>query len=102
MFKKGGASISAELLKGLFGELYFLHTFFAYKYGRNEAVAGWSGADGTAKDFSIETDWYEVKTVSASAVSVKISSVSQLSPMLATDTCCAACPVQILPICLSA
>lgn len=79
MFKKGGAIISAELLKGLFGELYFLHTFFADRYGRTEAITGWSGADGTSKDFSIGTDWYEVKTVSSSAVSVKISSVSQLS-----------------------
>lgn len=79
MFIKGGSNISAELLKGLFGELYFLHTFFADKYGMNEAIVGWSGVDGTSKDFSIETDWYEVKTVSTSAVSVKISSVSQLS-----------------------
>lgn len=79
MFKKSSASISTELLKGLFGELYFLYTFFANKYGWNEAVAGWSGANGTAKDFSIGTDWYEVKAVSSSAVSVKISSVPQLS-----------------------
>jgi len=79
MFKKGGAGISAELLKGLFGELYFLHTSFVDKYGINEAIAAWSGADGTAKDFSIGMDWYEIKTVSSSAVSVKISSVSQLS-----------------------
>lgn len=78
MFKKGSASISAELLKGLLGELYFLHTFLAEKHGINEAIEAWSGADGTAKDFSIGTDWYEVKTVSSSAVSVKISSVSQL------------------------
>jgi hypothetical protein len=79
MFKKGGVSISAELLKGLFGELYFLHTSLTDKYDVNEAVAAWSGANGTAKDFSIGTDWYEIKTVSSSAVSVKISSVSQLT-----------------------
>ena len=79
MFKKGGTSISVELLKGLFGELYFLLTYLVDKYGLNEAIEAWSGADGTAKDFSIGTGWYEVKTVSSSAVSVKISSVSQLS-----------------------
>ena len=79
MFKKGGVSISAELLKGLFGELYILNTSFVDKYGINEAIAAWSGADGAAKDFSIGMDWYEIKTVSSSAVSVKISSVSQLS-----------------------
>ncbi len=79
MFKKGSTGISPELLKGLFGELYFLLTFFSEKYSMDEAVAGWSGADGTAKDFSIGADWYEIKTVSSSAVSVKISSISQLS-----------------------
>ena len=79
MFKRSSTSISAELLKGLFGELYFLNAFFTDKYGTDEAIAGWSGADGAAKDFSIGTDWYEIKTVSSSAVGVKISSVSQLS-----------------------
>lgn len=79
MFKKGGTSVSPELLKGLFGELYFIDTVLSDKYGMNEAIAAWSGADGTAKDFSIGMDWFEVKAVAASAVSVKISSLSQLS-----------------------
>lgn len=79
MFKKGGASISDELLKGLFGELYILNMSFVDKYGIDEAIAAWSGADGAAKDFSIGMDWYEIKTVSSSAVSVKISPISQLS-----------------------
>lgn len=79
MFKRGGTSISAELLRGLFGELYFLHTDCSEKYGIDDAVAAWSGVDGTVKDFSIKTDWYEIKTVFSSAVSVKISSVFQLS-----------------------
>jgi hypothetical protein len=79
MFKKSNATISAELIKGLFGELYFLDTVISEKYGITEAISSWSGADGAAKDFSINTDWFEVKAVSTSAVSVKISSVSQLS-----------------------
>ncbi len=79
MFKKGSLSISDELLKGLFGELYFLQTFLSDKYGMAKAIEAWSGADGAAKDFSVGTDWYEIKAVSSSSVSVKIPSVSQLS-----------------------
>lgn len=79
LFKKGNATISAELIKGLFGELYFLDTTLAGKYGISDAIRSWSGTDGTAKDFSKDFDWFEIKAVSASSVSVKISSVSQLS-----------------------
>lgn len=79
MFKKIGSNISAEALKGLFGELYFIDTVLAGKVGINEAITAWSGTDGTAKDFSIGTNWFEIKAVSASSVSVKISSVAQLS-----------------------
>jgi len=79
MFKKGSNIVSPELLKGLFGELYLLDTMLTQKYGVNDAITSWSGSDGTAKDFSKNSEWYEVKAVSASAVSVKISSLSQLS-----------------------
>lgn len=79
MFKKGNATISAELVRGLFGELYFLDTVISERYGITEAISSWSGTDGTAKDFSIGIDWFEIKSVSMSAVSVKISSLSQLS-----------------------
>ena len=79
MFKKGSKIVSVELLRGLYGELYFLETVLINKYGVNDAISAWSGADGTAKDFSKNEEWYEVKAVSTSAVSVKISSVSQLS-----------------------
>ncbi len=79
LFKKSNAVVSAELIKGLFGELYFLDSFLIERYGINDAINSWSGTNGTMKDFSKDTDWFEVKTVSASSVSVKISSVSQLS-----------------------
>lgn len=79
LFKRGNASVSPELIKGLFGELYFLDTVLVERYGINDAVKSWSGTDGTAKDFSKDSDWFEVKAVLASSVSVKISSVSQLS-----------------------
>jgi len=46
------------------------------------SIEAWSGPDGTSKDFSIGVDWYEIKTVTASALSVKVSSVTQLSSMV--------------------
>jgi hypothetical protein len=79
LFKKNSTAISTELLKGLFGELYVLDTVITDKYGISDAIKSWSGTDGTAKDFSINSDWFEVKAVSVSSVSVKISSVPQLS-----------------------
>jgi hypothetical protein len=79
LFKKSNAVISAELIKGLFGELYFLDTTLAEKYGITDAIRSWSGTDGTTKDFSKDSDWFEIKAVSTSSVSVKISSVAQLS-----------------------
>jgi hypothetical protein len=79
MFKKGTNMVSAEMLKGLIGELYFLDTNLLDKYGVPDAIDAWSGADGTAKDFSKDLEWFEIKAVSTSAVSVKISSISQLS-----------------------
>ena len=79
LFKKSNAVTSVEVIKGLFGELYFLDTTLAEKYGITDAIRSWSGTDGTTKDFSKDSDWFEIKAVSTSSVSVKISSVSQLS-----------------------
>lgn len=79
LFKKDSGQTSVEVLKGLFGELYFLKNYMIPKYGIKEAVLSWSGPDDTSKDFSVDLDWYEVKTVAAGAVTVKISSIQQLS-----------------------
>ena len=79
LFKKGTQMVSAELLKGLFGELYFLNSCLFERFGVDDAIKSWSGSDGTAKGFSKDTEWVEIKAVSVSAVSVKISSISQLS-----------------------
>ena len=38
MFKKSNATISAKLIKGLFGELYYLDTVVSEKYGIAEAT----------------------------------------------------------------
>lgn len=42
------------------------------------ALLGWSGQELTHKDFSYANEWYEIKTILDSSVSVKISSLEQL------------------------
>lgn len=79
LFKKDVGQVSAEVLKGLFGELYFLKNYMIPKYGVKDAVMSWSGPDDTHKDFSVNLDWYEVKTIDVGAITVKISSIQQLS-----------------------
>ena len=80
MFKgTSGNSISREVLQGLYGELFFLKNFMLKKYGAVAAVNSWSGPDSKSKDYSIDREWYEIKTVGANSTTVHISSLSQLS-----------------------
>lgn len=82
LFKNETSTVSEELIRGLFGELFFIKNFMIDNYGVDNSIDAWSGPDCASKDFSIGVDWYEVKTVTASALSVKISSVTQLSSMV--------------------
>lgn len=80
MFKKEvEKSIPHEVLQGLFGELYFMKKFMIPKYGTEIAIRSWSGPDLKSKDFSVGTDWFEIKTVGANTSTVEISSLTQLS-----------------------
>ncbi|MCH5165507.1 MAG: PD-(D/E)XK motif protein [Clostridiales bacterium] len=80
MFKQIQASeVSREVIQGLFGELYFLKNFMLEKYSPNESVNGWSGADSKSKDYTINNEWYEIKTIGANTNKIQISSLSQLS-----------------------
>lgn len=79
MFKKAKNSLSLEKEQGLFGELYFLYSYMIPKYGIDISINSWAGPLGYNKDFSMETDWIEVKTPSVNADCIKISSLSQLS-----------------------
>lgn len=78
LFKNPSSEMTEELYKGLFGELFFLKNHLIPCCGSSAAVSAWSGSDRTAKDFSIGNDWFEVKTVSTNAETVKISSLTQL------------------------
>lgn len=79
MFKKAKNSLSLEKEQGLFGELYFLLNYMIPNYGVEVAINSWAGPLGYNKDFSLENDWIEIKTPSVNAVSIKISSLNQLS-----------------------
>lgn len=83
LFRSPSSSMSEELYKGLFGELFFMKRWMLEHYSTDIAVNSWSGPDRTAKDYSVGTDWYEVKTVSINSETVKISSLTQL------DSACA-------------
>lgn len=67
-----------ELYQGLFGELYFLSEYLAKQVGIDAAINAWVGPDGYSKDFSINSSWYEIKTIGTSSESVKINSLAQL------------------------
>lgn len=78
LFKNPSAQMTEELYKGLFGELYFLKNYLMAHHSISVAVNAWGGPDKTAKDFSVASDWYEIKTVSTNSETVKISSLTQL------------------------
>ena len=68
-------SISSQ--KGLCGELLFLEDRID-AVGERAALDAWTGPDGSDQDYIFTGFWAEVKAVSASADSVRISSLQQL------------------------
>lgn len=68
--------LSENEIKGLLGELVFLRNYMIDKYGISKSINGWTGPEPTKKDFSYDTTWYEVKSVTKDSVS--ISSIEQL------------------------
>lgn len=79
MFRKSTKVLSEEIYKGLLGELCFLLDYAIPKYGIDISINAWSGPEFTAKDFSVDETWYEVKSTSVNSESVRITSLSQLS-----------------------
>ena len=82
-WKKMFYTLKKELLSeneiiGLIGELLFLKDEMLLNYDELEAVNSWSGCDKTHKDFSINEDWYEIKSTKSSSLTVKIHSIEQL------------------------
>ena len=70
--------LSENEIIGLIGELLFMKTELANIYGYEVAVKSWTGCDKTHKDFSIDDEWFEIKSTFPTSLTVKISSIEQL------------------------
>lgn len=81
MMFKNKKQMPSESNQGLYGELYFMDNYMLNKYNSIDAIRSWSGPNKSSKDFSIENEWYEVKTILSSSLTIKISSISQLSSL---------------------
>ena len=80
MFKKEiGSVISLERLQGLYGELFFLKNYMIPNFGVEKSIKSWSGPEAKSKDYAINTEWFEIKTVGANSITIPISSLTQLS-----------------------
>ena len=77
--------MTEEKVRGLFGELYFLYNYMKPKYTLDSSVKAWGGPDGDSKDFTIDNQWYEVKSVGTSTNEVKITSLIQLDSDVSGD-----------------
>lgn len=79
MFQSAPKEILAfsEML-GLIGELMFLHKYFFKKYSIEDSIKSWSGTEKTKKDFSINEEWFEIKTTSSSKGRIRVTSLEQL------------------------
>lgn len=79
MFKNPFSKILSENeIRGLIGELVFLRDYMFDKYGIEKSIESWEGPNSSHKDIEIEDTWYEIKTTSQGATTVKISSIEQL------------------------
>lgn len=81
MFKVTASSISEDVIKGLMNELNILKNNLIPKYGVKKAVSGWTGSEGTIKDFAYDDCWYEAKAINKGKKVVEISSLGQLESL---------------------
>lgn len=77
-YKLNKTTLSDSQQMGLIGELLFLKEDLFKQYDYMEAINAWSGCDKTHKDFSINDDWYEIKSSAINSLTIKISSIEQL------------------------
>lgn len=78
MFRSNTDILSEAEIKGLIGELLFLRDRLFSELGETKAIGAWSGAEKTRKDFALDHEWYEVKTIDYGKDTVHISSIEQL------------------------
>lgn len=78
MFQTRSKAMDESRIMGLIGELLFLQKYMIPTHGASVALRAWSGQELTHKDFSLDTIWYETKTISTGKPTVRISSLEQL------------------------
>lgn len=76
--RAGQELLSPAEIKGLLGELCFLHAKMIPLYGEQIALSSWCGPEMADRDFECPDTWYEVKSTVSGYGSVKISSIEQL------------------------
>lgn len=78
MFHQSKDLLDEKRIMGLIGELLFLEQKMIPLYGKSKALASWTGAEKTKKDYSLDKTWYEIKSITAGKPVVGISSYEQL------------------------
>jgi hypothetical protein len=78
MFKPNRGLLSESEIMGLIGELLYMKDNMIPTFGIDAALESWTGPEHTHKDYSMNSCWYEIKTISSGKESVRISSLEQL------------------------
>jgi len=73
----GNGTLDYKRWIGLLGELLFLDNAID-EYGVESSVSAWLGPEQCPQDFRFDNAWYEIKTISAKAQTLLISSLEQL------------------------
>lgn len=80
--RTGEVGLTEPLIRGLFGELWFLHQHVLARTTPRDlaaAVAAWTGPLGAARDFTLGQAALDMKTGTPGSTAVEISSISQLT-----------------------
>lgn len=78
LFKPHSGSLSDTEIIGLIGELLFMKEYMIPQWGIPKSLESWMGPERTHKDFSTESEWYEIKAINTGKETVRISSIEQL------------------------
>lgn len=78
LFRPNQARLNENEIMGLIGELLYLKDQMFPKHGIEKSLESWTGPEYTHKDFSMDEEWHEIKTVSVGKGTIKISSLEQL------------------------
>lgn len=75
--------LSAEVIKGLIGELLFMRNMLVPQFGWDDAISFWKGPLGAPQDFAVHDTAIEIKAQSGiSKPYVQISSLEQMEAQL--------------------